>query len=90
MKDKAVAIKYDETLPAPFVLAKGEGELAAAIVRVAQRSGVPVIEKAEAAARLFYVEEGSFIPEDCFGIVAEMLVYVHNVTKSLSEKDADV
>ena len=90
MKDKALALRYDENLPAPFVLAKGEGELAEAIVRVAKRSGVPVIERPEAAARLFYLEEGSFIPEECFGIVAEILVYVHNVTKSLREKDADV
>ena len=84
MRDKAVALKYDETFPAPFILAKGEGELAAAIVRIAQKFGVPVVDRAPVASRLFYLDEGSFIPEDCFGIVAEMLVYVHNVTKSLS------
>ena len=86
MKNKALAIKYDETLPAPFIVAKGEGELATAIVHIARKNGVPVIERPEAALRLFCLEEGSFIPEECFGIVAEMLIYVHTVTKSLSMK----
>ena len=80
---KALALKYDETLPAPFILAKGEGELAEAIVTIARARGVPVIEKPQEALQLFSLEAGSFIPEECFGIVAEMLVFVHNVSKSL-------
>ena len=90
MREKAVALKYDSTLPAPFILAKGEGELAAAIIRTAKDCGIPISSRPEVAASLFYLEAGSFIPEECFGIVAEMLIYVHNVTKSLSTKDANV
>jgi type III secretion system FlhB-like substrate exporter len=83
MKEKAIAIKYDTRLPAPFVLAKGEGQIARAMLRIAERTGVPVMRRPEAAERLFYVEAGSFIPEDCFGIVAEMLVYVHTLSRQL-------
>jgi flagellar biosynthesis protein FlhB len=87
MKEKAIAIKYDTRLPAPFVLAKGEGRLARAIVRIAERAGVPVVPQPETAGRLFYVETGSFIPEECFEIVAEMLVYVHTLSMSLRKKE---
>ncbi|MCL1817781.1 MAG: EscU/YscU/HrcU family type III secretion system export apparatus switch protein [Spirochaetaceae bacterium] len=87
MKQKALAIKYDERLPAPFVLAKGEGRLAEIIVRIAEKAGVPVVARPVAAEKLFYLEAGSFIPEECFEVVAEMLVYVHSIERGLRKKD---
>ncbi|MDR1626445.1 MAG: EscU/YscU/HrcU family type III secretion system export apparatus switch protein [Spirochaetia bacterium] len=78
--EKAVAIKYEAGLPAPFVLAKGAGYLADAIVRLAEKVGVPVLSRPDMADRLFYLEAGAFIPEECFGVVAEMLVYVHTIS----------
>jgi len=86
MKRKALAIKYDERLPAPFVLAKGEGELADIIVRIAEKTGVPVLARPIAAEKLFHLAPASFIPEECFGIVAEMLVFVHSIDKGLRKK----
>jgi flagellar biosynthesis protein len=86
MKEKALAIKYSTNLPAPFVLAKGAGHLADTIIRLAEKAGVPVTRRADLTERLFYLETGSFIPEECFEIVAEMLVYVHNVSKGLVKK----
>ncbi|MDR3199879.1 MAG: EscU/YscU/HrcU family type III secretion system export apparatus switch protein [Spirochaetales bacterium] len=83
MMEKAVAIKYDENLPAPFVLAKGRGFLAEEIIRIARKAGVPVMSHPDLAERLFYLETGSFIPEECFGLVAEMLVYVHNISQGI-------
>ena len=90
MKRKALAIKYDKRLPAPFVLAKGEGQLAETIVRVAEKAGVPVLARPAAAEGLFWIEAGSFIPQECFGIVAEILVYVHSMEKKVRKKDRNV
>ena len=89
MKRKALALKYDERLPAPFVLAKGEGLLADTIIRIAEKAGVPVVARPRAAEKLFYLETGSFIPRECFEIVAEMLVYVHSIEKRV-KKDAGI
>ena len=89
MKRKALAIKYDERLPAPFVLAKGEGQLADAIVRIAEKAKVPVVARPEAVKMLFCLEPGSCIPEECFGIIAEILVYVHSIDRGLQEKVLD-
>ena len=79
--EKAVAIVYKKDLPAPFVLAKGRGHLAKKIIELAEKAGVAVIPESELTERLFLLETCSFIPEDCFEIVAEMLVFVHNVKK---------
>jgi flagellar biosynthesis protein len=79
--EKALAIKYDKNLPAPFVLAKGRGALAEKIIALAEKAGVPVVARPLLTDRLFFLETGSFMPESCFEIVAELLVYVHTVTE---------
>ncbi|MDR1931802.1 MAG: EscU/YscU/HrcU family type III secretion system export apparatus switch protein [Spirochaetales bacterium] len=84
--EKAVAIKYDKNLPAPFVLARGAGYLAEQIIHIAEKAGIPVMSRRSLTERLFYFEEGSFIPEDCFELVAEMLVYVHTISGQAEKK----
>jgi len=50
----AVALRYRrEELPAPQLIAKGAGELAARMKRLARRHGVPVVEDKPLARRLF-------------------------------------
>ncbi|MDR2589075.1 MAG: EscU/YscU/HrcU family type III secretion system export apparatus switch protein [Spirochaetales bacterium] len=82
--EKAVALKYDTHLPAPFVLAKGKGEIAEKIIALAHTAGVAVVSLPLLAEELFILSPGSFIPEDCFEIVAEMLAYVHAVSGRLA------
>jgi flagellar biosynthesis protein len=84
--EKAVALKYDAGLPAPFVLARGAGYLADAIVRLAENAGVPVLSRPDMAERLFYLEPGAFIPEECFEVVAEMLIYVHTISQRVGSR----
>ena len=61
MTEKAVAIKYREDLPAPFLVAKGRDKLAERIVALAKEHGVQVIAQPELADRLFVLETGTFI-----------------------------
>ena len=63
-------------LPAPFVAAKGQGELAAKLVRLAEVHGVPVEPAGTLAEGLFYLEVGEVIPESFYRVVAELLVFV--------------
>ena len=74
-----MAIGYDRELPAPIVLARGRGELAAAIRRIAASVGIAVIEEPDLAQGLIEIDPGSFIPEEFYRIVAELLVFVGRV-----------
>ena len=73
---KAVAIQYDETLPAPLITAKGRGKLAEALERIAAAHGVEIVRSADLADSLIQLDVGSFIPEEFYGIMAEILVFV--------------
>jgi flagellar biosynthesis protein len=78
---KAAALRYTVDLPAPIVVAAGKGALAAAIVRIARENGVALVENPELADALLTLDEGSFIPEELYAIIAEILVFVSAVGK---------
>lgn len=73
----AVALQYDKSVvPVPRVVAKGRGEVGAAILRLAQEHGVPVEENAPLAEALSQVELGEDIPEALYRAVAEVLIFI--------------
>jgi flagellar biosynthetic protein FlhB len=78
----AVALKYDmDTMPAPRLIAKGEGYVAQRIREIALEAGVPVVEKKPLARTLFkLVEVGQEIPAQLFKAVAEVLAYVYELS----------
>lgn len=77
----AIAIQFDaETMPAPVVLAKGAGHVAARIRKVALESGIPVVERKPLAQALFAdVEVGQQVPVEQYSAVAEVLRYVYQL-----------
>ncbi|MCA9126975.1 MAG: EscU/YscU/HrcU family type III secretion system export apparatus switch protein [Planctomycetales bacterium] len=77
----AIAIKFDHlTMPAPIVLAKGAGYVAARIRKFALESGIPVLERKPLAQALFKsVEVGQPIPVEQYAAVAEVLRYVYQL-----------
>jgi type III secretion system FlhB-like substrate exporter len=77
--EKAVAIHYNEDLPAPIILAKGRGELAGIIRRIAEKHGIRLAAMPELADSLIELEVGSLIPEEFYRIIAELLVYVRSL-----------
>jgi type III secretion system FlhB-like substrate exporter len=77
--DKAVAVKYDPSLSAPFVSAKGQGYLARRIRELAEASGVPIQEGGASAEMLYAVDVGDYIPEELYEVVARLLVYAYQV-----------
>jgi type III secretion system FlhB-like substrate exporter len=79
--EKAVAIHYNEDLPAPIVLAKGKGELALRIRQIAERHGIRLAAMPALADSLIELEVGSLIPEEFYRIIAELLVYVRSMSR---------
>ncbi len=76
----AVAIKYeDKGMPAPRVVAKGAGIIAARIKEIATRHGVPIVEDKPLARALFKVELNAFIPEGLYVAIARVLAYVYKL-----------
>ena len=71
----ACALRYDdkEGDDAPVVVACGEGELAARIVRAAHDFGVPVVRDVPLARALLDLSVGDAIPEALYEAVAEVL-----------------
>jgi flagellar biosynthetic protein FlhB len=73
----AVALRYDETMRAPTVIAKGADLIAATIRGLAEHHRIPILEAAPLARALFHhTEIGAQIPEKLYTAVAEVLAYV--------------
>lgn len=78
----SVAIKYDpESMPAPIVVAKGAGEIAFQIRKIANEHGIPIIER-KALARQMYrdVKVGAEIPFELYEVFVEIMAYVYSLT----------
>jgi flagellar biosynthetic protein FlhB len=76
----AIALKFEHDLPAPVVLAKGAGHLAAKIRAIAIENEVPIVEQKPLARSLYkLVEVGDYIPAELYRAVAEVLAYVYRL-----------
>lgn len=75
----AVALLYDrDTMFAPTVIAKGAGELAFSMRKVAARHHIPVVENKRLARHLFKkVDIDRPIPQDLYPMVAKILIWVY-------------
>ena len=73
---KAVALLYDQ-VRAPVIKAKGEGELAREILRLAEAHGVHVAEDPILAETLSYLRLEEEIPEEVYRSVAAILSWVY-------------
>lgn len=75
-KRLAAALRYDASMPAPFVVARGRGVLAERLSSLAERYGVPLVENRELASRLVCLDPGTVIPQELFTPVAEILSFL--------------
>jgi FlhB-like protein len=80
---KAVALRYNEDLPAPFVAAKGRGFLAERLLEIAREHGVPVRSDEVLSDVLFVLEPGQTIPEELYEVVARLYAFVMEVQGEL-------
>ncbi|OQX73272.1 MAG: flagellar biosynthesis protein FlhB [Campylobacteraceae bacterium 4484_4] len=86
MREKAVALKYDqEAGAAPKVVAKGEGEIAKKIMEKAKSFDVPIFQNAALAESLLKLDLDDQIPPALYQAVAEVFVWLMK-----SEKKAEL
>ncbi len=79
---KAVALKYDRSKDrAPRVTAKGKGEVANNIIKVAQLHKLPIKKDEDLIELLSKVEIDKEVPENLYKAVAELFSYIYKVSK---------
>jgi flagellar biosynthesis protein len=86
-KDRAIAIALSHEVTSgatPTVVAKGYGELAEKILRLAFENDVKVRSDPDLAQILSVVEVDCEIPVEAFAAVAEILTYVYRLNGSLA------
>lgn len=79
-REIAVALGYDpDKFDAPFVIAKGKGDIARKILEEAKKHGIPIVRSPELVKKLYELEVLQQIPEELFVAVAEILVFIQNL-----------
>ncbi|BCA29624.1 MULTISPECIES: EscU/YscU/HrcU family type III secretion system export apparatus switch protein [Pseudomonadaceae] len=71
---QAIALSYDG-VSAPNLTAKGDDELAEAILAIAREYEVPIYENAELVRLLARMELGEAIPEALYRTLAEIIAF---------------
>jgi flagellar biosynthetic protein FlhB len=85
----AVALRYEEAMSAPIVVAKGLDNLAAKIKEIAWKNDIPVMENRPLAQALYKsVEVGDHIPTALYHAVAEILVLVYKAQAEIRHREA--
>jgi flagellar biosynthetic protein FlhB len=76
----AVALRYDEGMRAPRVIAKGAELVAAKIRELGEQHNVPVLEAPALARAIFrHADINDEIPDQLYTAVAEVLAYVYQL-----------
>ena len=86
---RAVALRYERDAGrAPQVVARGQGQVAAEILRVARAHDVPVHEDPDLLELLAACEPREEIPEELWGAVAGLLAYLYRLNAELGAERA--
>lgn len=78
----AVALKYDENMVAPRLIAKGADLIAEKIKTLAREHNIPIVENKPLARTIFKtLKLGQSIPRELYTAVAEVLAYVFRLKR---------
>lgn len=85
----AVALRYEQNMPAPILVAKGLDVMAAKIKEIARKHDIPIMENKPLAQALYKgAQVGDPIPSALYHAVAEILVVVYRAEAELKARDA--
>ena len=83
--EQAVALAYDPAAGGlPQITAKGSGELAEELIRLAVQYGIPIKYDPDLIQILSKLEIGENLPEEVYLAVAEILAFVYWVNHDFS------
>ena len=78
---KAAALRYDESKEnAPRVIAKGKGQSAKNIIKIAELHNLPIKKDEDLIELLSKVELDKEVPETLYKAVAEVFSFIYKVT----------
>ena len=78
---KAAALKYDRAKDsAPKVIAKGKGQSAENIIKIAELHNLPIKKDEDLIELLSKVELNKEVPEKLYRAVAEVFSFIYKVT----------
>ena len=78
---KAVALRYNAKKEnAPKVVAKGQGEIAKRIIKIAEENELPIKKDEDLVELLTKIEIDKEIPSNLYKAVAEVFSFIYNVT----------
>lgn len=78
---KAVALGYDiDVDQAPKVIAKGKGELANNIIKIAQDNEVPIKKDEDLVELLSAIDIDKEIPDSMYKAVSEIFSFIYDLT----------
>ncbi len=78
----AVVLKYDDSMEAPQIVAKGAGYVAARIKEEAAKYKIPIMEDKPLARALFKSSEiGDFVPVELYQAVAGVIAAIYSLQK---------
>ncbi len=78
---KAAALRYDKQKEkAPRVVAKGKGQSALNIIKIAQEYNLPIRKDEDLIELLSKIEIDKEIPEALYKAVAEVFTYIYKIT----------
>jgi flagellar biosynthesis protein len=81
LRKKAVALQYNRAKQgAPNIAAKGQGEVANTIIRLAKEHNIPIREDADLVELLSKVELNQEIPPNLYKAVAEVFSFLYKMT----------
>jgi flagellar biosynthesis protein len=84
---QAAALKYDaRTDDAPVIVALGQGEIAQKMVQTATENDVPIVQDASLAQVLGGMGVGDEIPQELYGVVAQVLVFIAGLDHKGAER----
>ena len=85
---KAIALKYDiEKDNAPKITAKGKGERASKIIKIAKEHDIPIKDDADLIELLSQIDIDKEIPGSMYKAVAEIFSFIYDLSNN--KKDID-
>ena len=87
LRQKAVAIKYNQDEHAPKVVAKGAGVIAERIIEEAKDGEVAVYQDAELVSELTKMDLGQHIPPELYEVVAQVLIFINDLDRNAGRKE---
>lgn len=79
---KAAALKYDlDKDNAPKITAKGKGELAKQIIKIAKEKDIPIKKDEDLVELLTKLEIDQEIPPDMYKAIAEIFAFIYDLSQ---------